>query len=153
MVALVHGRGLGTAGIGPGVGLGEAERADLLAFAQGDQILLLLLLGAEGEDGPGPQGHMGRQDHACAAVHPGQLLHRDGVAHHVQPRPAVFFRVRDAHQSHLPQFLHGLGRETALLIHHDGIRFDLRLGKGTDLGAQLLVDLRGLEQHTRTSFE
>ena len=53
MVALQDGGGLGAAGVGSGVGLRQAEGADLLALGQGHQVLALLLLGAIGEDGPG----------------------------------------------------------------------------------------------------
>ena len=59
VVALVHGGGLGAAGIGAGVGLGEAEGANFFTSGQGHQIFLLLLLGAEGEDRPGAKGHVG----------------------------------------------------------------------------------------------
>ena len=152
VIALVHGGGLGAARVGTGVGLGEAEGADLLPLGQGDQVLFLLLLGAEGKDGPGAQGHMGGENHARAAVHPGQLLHRDGVAEHIQPRAAVLLGVRDAHQAHLGQGFDGPGGEAALLVHQDGVWLHLRLGKGADLGAQLLMGLCGLEQHTGTSF-
>ena len=53
VVALQDGSGLGAAGVGSGVGLRQAEGADLLALGQGHQVLALLLLGAVGEDGPG----------------------------------------------------------------------------------------------------
>ena len=53
VVALQDGGGLGAAGVGSGVGLRQAEGADLLALGQGHQVLALLLLGAVGEDGPG----------------------------------------------------------------------------------------------------
>jgi hypothetical protein len=96
---------------------------------------------------------VGGQDDAGAAVHPGQLLHRDGVAHNVKPRAAVLLGIGDAHHPHLGQLLHSLGGEAALLIHEDGVGLHLRLREGADLGAQLLVGLRGLKQHTETSFE
>ena len=96
---------------------------------------------------------MGGQDDTRAAVHPGQLLHRDGVAEHVKPSAAILLGIGNAHQPHPGQGFDGLGGETALLVHQDGVGLHLRLGKGADLGAQLLVGLCGLEQHTRTSFE
>ena len=145
VVALVHGGGLGAAGVGAGVGLGQAEGADLLTPGQGHQVLLLLLLGAEGEDGPGAQGHVGGENDARAAVHPGQLLHGDGIADGVQPRAAVLLGIGDAHQAHLPQLLHCFGRELVGLIQREGDGLHLFLGKGPDLGAQLLMRLGGLE--------
>ena len=53
VVALQDGGGLSAAGVGSGVGLRQAEGADLLALGQGHQVLALLLLGAVSEDGPG----------------------------------------------------------------------------------------------------
>ena len=53
-------------------------------LGQRDQIFLLLLLGAVGENGPRAEGDMGGKDHARAAVHTGQLLHRDGVTQGVK---------------------------------------------------------------------
>ena len=153
MVALVHGGGLGAAGVGAGVGLGEAEGADLLALGQGHQILLLLLLGAVGEDGPGAQGHVGRQDDAGAAVHPGELLHRDGVADDIQSGTAVLLGIGDAHEAHLPQLPDGLIGELVLLVHQEGLGLHLRLGEGPDLGPQGLVLFRGLEQHGDSSLQ
>ena len=153
VVALVDGGGLRAAGVGACVGLGKAKGADFLPFGQGDQVLLLLLLGTESEDGPGAQGHMGGQNDACAAVHPGQFLHGDGVAEHIQPRAAVFLGIWNTHQAHFSQLFNRFGRKAAFLVHEDGVGLHLRLGKGADFGAQLLVGLCGLEQHTVTSFE
>ena len=80
VVTLVHGSGLGAAGVRTGIGFRQAEGTDLFTLGQRHQIFLLLLLGAEGKDGPSAQGHMGGENDAGAAVHPGQLLHGDGVA-------------------------------------------------------------------------
>ena len=52
VVPLIQRRGLRAAGVGAGVGLREAEGADLLALGQRNQIFLLLFLSAVGENGP-----------------------------------------------------------------------------------------------------
>ena len=51
-VKTIQRRGLRVAGVGSGVGLRETEGADLHALGQRDQIFLLLLLGAVGENNP-----------------------------------------------------------------------------------------------------
>ena len=52
VVPLIQRRGLRAASVRSGVGLRKAEGADLLALGQRNQIFLLLLLGAIGENGP-----------------------------------------------------------------------------------------------------
>ena len=52
VVPLIQRRSLRAAGVGSGVGLRETEGADLLALGQRNQIFLLLLLGAVGENRP-----------------------------------------------------------------------------------------------------
>ena len=116
VVAHVHCSGLGAASIGACVRLRQAEGADLAAGAQVGQIFHLLLLGAEGVDGIGTQGCVGRQDDAGAAVHPSQLLHGNGIAEGVQLRTAVLLLIGDAHQAQLAQLSHGLRGETVLLV-------------------------------------
>ena len=66
---------------------------------------------------------MGRQDDARAAVHPGQLLHGDGVAQGIQPGAAMLREEGDAHEAHLAQLPDGLVRELVLLVQHrrDGL--------------------------------
>ena len=145
VVPFPHGGGLCPAGVGPGVGLGEAEGADLLPLGQGDQVFLLLRLGAKSEDGPGTQGHMGRQDDPRPAVNPGQFLHGDGIAENVQAGAAVLLGIGDAHEAHLPQLTDRILRELVLLVQQEGDGFDLLLRKGANLGTQGLVLRCGLE--------
>ena len=94
---------------------------------------------------------MGGQDDARAAVHPGQLLHGDGVAQGIQPGAAVLRGEGDAHEAHLAQLPDGLVRELVLLVQHERDGFDLLLRKRTDFGAEFLVCLCGLKRHSRTS--
>ena len=153
VVPLEDGGGLGAAGVRAGVDLGQAEGANLFTPGQGHQIFLFLLLGAVGIDGPGAQGHMGRQDDAGAAVHPGQLLYCDGVAQGVQPRAAVFPGEGDAHQAKLAQLADGIVGEFILLVQHESDGFDFLLSKSADFGPQFFMGLGGLKQHGVTSFE
>ena len=95
---------------------------------------------------------MGREDHARAAVHTSQLLHRDGVAQGVQAGAAVLLGVRNAHPAQLTQFFDSLFGELVVLIHQKCEGLDLLLRKTPDLRAQLFVRRRGLKQHMGTSF-
>ena len=147
MVAHVLGGGLRAAGVGAGVGLCQAEGADLSAAAQVGQVLALLLLRAELDDGEGAQRGVGGQNDAGAAVHPGQLLHGDGVAEHVQSAAAVLRVIGDAHQAHLPQLFNSLRGEAVLLVQLERDGFDLGLRESADLGTQSLMSFRGLIQH------
>ena len=52
VVPLIQRRGLRAAGVRTGVGLREAKGTDLLALGQRNQIFLLLLLSAVGENRP-----------------------------------------------------------------------------------------------------
>ena len=94
---------------------------------------------------------MGGEDNARAAVHTGQLLHRDGVAQGVQAGAAVLLGVGNAHPAQLTQFFDSLFGELVVLIHQKCEGLDLLLRKAPDLRAQLFVRRRGLKQHTGTS--
>ncbi len=152
VIAFILGGGLGTAGVGTGVRLCQAESADLFSGTEIQQILFLLLLRTEGGDGECPQGRVGRQDHACAAVHPGQFLHSDGIAEHIQPCAAVLLFIGDSHEAHLSQFLHGLCGKLVLLVQLEGNGLDFRLRKLAYLCPQLFLGLGGLIVHTLSSF-
>ena len=145
VIPLVQRGGLRAAGIGAGVGLRQAEGADFLALGQRDQIFLLLLLGAVGENGPRAEGDMGGKDHARAAVHTGQLLHRDGVTQGVKTGAAVLLGVRNAHPAQLTQLLDSLLGKLIVLVHQKCEGLDLLLRKAPDLRAQLFMRRRGLK--------
>ena len=147
MVPHVLGGGLGAAGVGPGVGLRQAEGADFPATAQIREVFFLLLLIAEGGNGIGAQGGVGGENDSRAAVHPGQLLHGDGVAQGVGPRALVLRAVGQAHQAQLSHLFHRLGREAVLLVQHKGNGLDLGLREFPDFRPEVFVGLRGLVQH------
>ena len=152
MVPHVLGGGLGAAGVGPGVGLRQAESAELPSRTEVREVFLLLLLIAEGIDRIGAQRRVGGEDDPRAAVHPGQLLHGDGIAQGVGPRALVFRVIGQAHQAQLPHFLHGLRGEAVLLVQHEGDGLDLSLRKFPNFRPEVLMGLRGLIQHVCTSF-
>ena len=152
VVAFVDGGGLGAACIRTGVGLGQAERADLFALCQRNKIFLLLLLGAECENRPRAERHMGGQDNARAAVHARELLHGDRVAQHIQPGAAIFFGVGQTHIAELAHFLDRFRGEAVFLVHEESLRLDLALRKSADLSAQFFMRIGGSEQHGETSF-
>ena len=69
-----------TAGIGAGIGLGEAEAADPFAGRELRQIFLPLLLGAVGMDRIHDEGRLDRHGRAIAAVDPLDLAGDKAVA-------------------------------------------------------------------------
>ena len=80
-IAVAARRGLQCDRVGPVVGLGERERADLLQPGHRRQPLLLLLLGAQHEDRLHREATMDHQECAHAPVAPGHL-HRDQPSRH-----------------------------------------------------------------------
>ena len=60
---------------------------------------------------------MGGEDYARAAVHTGQLLHRDGVAQGIKTGTAVLLGVGNAHPAQLAQLLDSLIGKLIVLIH------------------------------------
>ena len=84
---------------------------------------------------------MGREDHAGAAVYPRELLHGNGIAEHVQSRPAVFRGIGHTHQAQCSHLAYDLVREAVLFV-----------GKGSQLGPKFLVLLCCLEIHISASF-
>ncbi len=129
VVALQHGGGLLAGGVGTGVGLGQAEGADLLAGQQVRQVLHLLLLGAVLKDGGAAQRGVGGDDNGGGAAHLGQLLHAHGVGQHIAAGAAVLLGEVDAHHAQLAHLLHGLHGEALFLVDFLGQRLDLVLGE------------------------
>ena len=77
------------AGVRAGVGLGEAEAAELGRARDARQPLLLLLLGAEPEDRLADQAVGHRHDPAQGGVGSAELLHAEHVGEVVAAEPAV----------------------------------------------------------------
>ena len=95
---------------------------------------------------------MGREDHAGAAVYPRELLHGNGIAEHVQSRPAVFRGIGHTHQAQCSHLAYDLVREAVLFVQKKRHRLHLGFGKGSHLGPKFLVLLCCLEIHISASF-
>ena len=134
MVALIHGKGLLTLGVGAGAGLGQTESADPLAAAQLGQVLFLLGGSAVLVNGSGAQRGMGRQDNTGGAADLGHFLNGHNVGQHIAACTADLFGEVDAHHAQLCHLLDGLFGEVLLSV-------DL-LGEGLDfVFSKLLVHL------------
>src|SRR5690606_24630992 len=83
--------------------LGQRERADLLALGDLAHVLLLLRLGAVGQDAVAEQRVVDRHDGGARGVGRGDLDHGQHVGHRVHARAAVLGRHLDAHQSVLAE--------------------------------------------------
>src|SRR4051812_1202101 len=79
-------------GVGPGVGLGQAEAAEPLAAAQLRQVVLLLLLGAPAQDRAADERRLHADHRAHRAVDGADLLDHQPVGDVVQARAAVIPR-------------------------------------------------------------
>ena len=115
-----HGPGLGVHGVAGRGGLGERVGADPLARGELRQVLLLLRLGAEEDDGEGADPDLDREGGGEAAVAPG-LLRDEAARDLVEAQAAVLLRDLDPEEAQLP----GLAQE---------------------LAAQLVVELQELRQ-------
>ena len=116
LVPIADRGGADSGDIGSGAGLGDRQAADLLALDPGDEVALLLLLGAEQVDRR--QDHVGL--HREAHVGPAGA----GVAHGLGPDqrvvvvaalPAVLLREAEAEEAQLAGPLHRLGRPVGVL--------------------------------------
>src|SRR5947209_6834449 len=84
-------RTTGAAGVGPEVGLGEAETADRFALGHRRQPTLLLRRRAVGVDGEHHQRALHRAEAAKARVAALQLLHDEAVGDGAEAGAAVAF--------------------------------------------------------------
>ena len=135
------------AGVGAGVGFGQAESPEGFARAELGQVFLLLLLAAEvieradAERVPG--GHGGR----VGAVHAGDLLHGDDVGEVVHGLAAVGLRDEHAEESELGHLPQGVVGELLLLVELACDRLDLVFGETADRLPQNFVLGRKAEIH------
>ena len=124
LVTLQDSSGAHAVGVGAGAGLGQTHGTQLLALSQGNQVLLLLLLGAELQDGPGAQRTVnGEHDGGGSAVL-SQLLAADNVGQVGQTSAAVLLGDVGAQHAHLGQLLTGVASELFLLVQLSSDRLD-----------------------------
>ena len=117
MVALVLGHRLLHGGVGAGVGLGEAEGAQLFAGGQVGQVFFLLLLGAEVLNGPAAQGGVGGNGDTGAGAGLGDFLHRHDVFQGAHTHTAELLGDRNAQKADLAHLGDQLEGEALLLVH------------------------------------
>ena len=125
LVTLQHSGGANAVGIGASAGLGQTHSTQLLALCQGNQVLLLLLLGAELQDGPGAQRTVnGEHDGGGSAVL-SQLLAADDVGQVRQTSAAVLLGDVSTQHAHFSQLLAGVLGKLFLLVQFssDGLDF------------------------------
>ena len=127
--------------VGAGAGLGDPERADLLAGDRRAQEALVLVGGAELEDrrrrDPGVGAEPGADPARRAAG--GELLGPDGVVDVVAALAAELLRVLEAEEAELGGAVVELAREQPLLLPLGDVRRDLGRDPAVDRLAQLLV--------------
>ena len=118
------------AGVGPGIGLGEAEGAHPLAGGEPGQVLHALRLGAIGIDGVHDERGLHRVHGPEPAVHPLHLAGDQSVGHVVGPGAAVLLGDGDAQQPQRPHLGEDGPVGLLLQIGLDHARAQLVLGVG-----------------------
>ena len=125
VVAFQLGLGLALGGVGTRVGLGEGEGAHLMAGGQHGEVLLLLLLGAVGQDGVAAQAVVGGHDVPGGGALLAQLLDTDGGGQGVRAGAAVLLGHTHAHDAQVEQLLDVLPGVFAVQVGFggDGLHF------------------------------
>ena len=126
-VAVLARAGAHRAGIRAGIRLGQPEAAENLALRHLRQILLLLLLAAEGVDGIHAQRRLHADERAHAAVAALQFLRHQAVLHRRHARAAVALEAGavEAQLAHgLDQLLGEAAVAVALLDDGNEVVFD-----------------------------
>ena len=136
LAAVELGPGLGVAGVGARLRLGEPERAELAPRAEVGHQVALLLLGAEQVDRLGAERGVGAERDRHRRVDPAELLDGDRVGERVAAGAAVLLRERDPHQVELAELGDDLVREPLLAVELLGDRLDLGEGELADGFAQ-----------------
>ena len=132
MTALSHRRGLGAAGVGAGIRLGEAEAAEHLAAREARHETALLLLGAEVHDRRGAEGRVRRDGDRVRRADACEFLDRDHEADLVESRPAELLGPRDPEQPEVGHLLHIVPGELLGVVEVARDRSDLLTGECAD---------------------
>src|SRR5205823_4470642 len=125
--------------VGAAARLGEAERGERLAGAQLRKPLLLLLRGAEPEDGHRPETDRRFESDGDARVRAGELLDRKAQGQEVTAHAAVLLRERQPEQTHPAHLRNDVVGELAGLVVVRGTRRHDLLRELFDRLAQCLV--------------
>src|SRR5439155_24687431 len=122
--------GLHAAGIGAGIGLGQAEAADPLAGGEFGQIFLALGFVAIGIDRIHHQRRLHRIHRAVAGIDPLDLARDQAIGDIARVGTAIFFRQRDADQTELAHLVEDFAVGLFLEIGLDDARLQLVLRIG-----------------------
>src|SRR6185295_15711762 len=140
VVPVAPGGGAQAGHIGAGVGLGDAQGADLLALDGGGEEAALLVVAAEQVHGAGGDDELGGQaggDAPGAAA--AQLLEEDGLEEEAGVAAAPDLRVLQAQEAQLAEAEVELAGELAGLLPRAGVRAQLLVHDGPDRAAERLV--------------
>src|SRR5215207_3312038 len=135
-------------GVAPRLGLSQPKRCQLLAARQSRQPLLLLLLGAERDDRPGPQRRVRRHRYPDAGIHACELLDRERVGQVAGTPATVFMRMGNAHQPEFPELLHDFVREALGAVELLGDRLYLALSEIPHQALDLALLVAQIEVHS-----
>ena len=142
---------VGRPGVRTSIRLGQPEGAQCPAGAELGQPLVLLVFGAEGEDGIGAEPHAGLQGDGHRRVDPPELFDRDAERGEVRPRSPVLLGERQPEQPQLPHGQDRVDREDMVAVPLLGVRRDLPLGEVTDDLAEGLLFVAQVEVHGNRS--
>ncbi len=119
---LFHRACLHAAGVGTGIGLGEAEATDEFTAGEFGQIFLSLLLGAVGEDGMHHERILHAHGGTITRIDTFDFARDKAIGHIVHVRAAIFFGQREAEEADLAHLVHDLAIEifVAEAIAHAG---------------------------------
>ncbi len=145
------GGGLEVRGVGSDVGLGQAERRELLAARLRDEPAPALLLGPPLQDRQRVESDVDALDHAERGVGPLELLAQEREGDVVGPGAAVVGRDGRSEEAQTPQLLEDLPMDLALLVPRPDERQDLRFGELARrlLDETLLVRQLEIDPHRR----
>ena len=147
VVAVAAGRGAYPGRIAAGARLGEGEAAELPARGQGGEEFLLLLLGAELQQGVADQGVVDREDDPGGGADPADLLDDEAVGDRVHAGAAVLLRHRHSGEAELAGLIEKGARELAALVDLLGAGTDDLLGEPPDALLQHLLLFTELDSH------
>ena len=145
------GGGLEVRGVGSDVGLGQAERRELLAARLRHEPAPALLLRPPLQDRQRVESDVDALDHAERGVGPLELLAQEREGDVVGPGAAVVGRDGRSEEAQTPQLLEDLPMDLALLVPRPDERQDLRFGELARrlLDETLLVRQLEIDPHRR----
>ena len=99
------------------VRLSQAERAQLFALGERNQIFLDLLRRAVHLNRVGTQGRVSRNDNARGGTNLRQLLHAENIRERIAALAAILLRLRNAQEAQLCHLFYCFSRKTLQLVN------------------------------------